>query len=474
MATNPTVRQILEDTRRMMAEKQASITGQDPSTIPGAEHDGKVPESDKQPDKEVVDGTEAPGSSYRIDGADDKGDAGSQHTVDAGESVLEPEKKPLITSDANAKVAGADDSPAALANEILGLVHSFQKRASAPKTTTPAAAPGTAAPSTAAPAQKSADNAAGLDLELTTEVMAKIAALVLSTEEGAEMVEHVLSKTAGAEAMHDTMNFLAHQSAEAEKVAAAHTMGARERIAGLLEKRAADNEAMWLYKLGQDAADASVDAIAAEGAEPDPGVTDGMGGGEDPTAEEVVADVEELVASGTVTEEQGLEILEAILGDDGGGVEGELPPEMMGGEVMGAGEPGLEEKIAYYVAAGERPVDILAHLVKTAEADPEEAAEALAALDEVGAAGDEDEIDATALEDVELTPEDVAEVLADLVEEGGPDGISAEDAQEIMEEVLSGEGGADDEINEEELVEALESLSPEEANLVIEALSEGE
>jgi hypothetical protein len=226
------------------------------------------------------------------------------------------------------------------------------------------------------------------NMELTTDVLAKIAAVILSQEDGEEVVSHYLAKAAGAELAQETMAFLATQSEMAEKAAAAE-QGAADAQALIdqsifaagqesVKGAAADQSdpAFWL-KLGQAAADASIeDLMGAGGGAPMAG---GMGGGgemgvspeelaaggaggemggmeQEPSIEEVLQALEELVQSGQIGEEEAAQILEMIGGEGGGG---EVAPEA-GAEEAGGGAPpagGAEEAGGGEPAGEEKPAE---------------------------------------------------------------------------------------------------------------------
>ena len=265
-----------------------------------------------------------------------------------------------------------------MANEILQLVRTAQKTAAAPapekkeaaapakepekNVATPApekkeaAAP--AAPEkkeAAAPAPEKKDTpapetkeAGGLNMELTTDVMAKIAALIMSTEEGAKMAEDVMAKAAGAEAAQEAMAFLALQSELAEKQAAFEQGQADAQalidqqiyMAGV--KAAEDKQSKeFFFKLGQAAADASMadlmggdtgavggDPAAGAGATGAPmmGGEGDMGAGDaegEVTIEDVAAALESLVADGTLQPEEAQQIMAAVAGGGEGGEGGD-------------------------------------------------------------------------------------------------------------------------------------------------------
>jgi hypothetical protein len=318
----------------------------------------------KKPDAEVRDGTMAPASGYTTDGAGDDSPTTRGHALEADEAAETPVKKPAITDDANAKTASGT---ADIANEILALVRSVQKTAAAPAAA-PAAVPAkvadkvAAAPAPKQPVVTGEAKVAGdeLNMELTTDVMAKIAALIIATEEGAKLAESVLQKAAGADMAQETLAFLAQQSELAEKQAAFEQ--------GQLDAQALIDQSIYdsgvraaqvkhandmFFKLGQAAADASMSDLmggdpAAMGGDPaamggapeeDPAAMGGdpaaMGGegGEEVTLEDLSEALGSLVSDGTIPPEAAQQILEEIAGGEAGG-EGVSGPA---GEDVGAG-----------------------------------------------------------------------------------------------------------------------------------------
>jgi hypothetical protein len=248
-------------------------------------------------------------------------------------------------------------------------------------------------PADADAAAAPAKQAEGLNLELTTDVLAKIAAHILSTTEGAEYVEGVLAKEAGATECREILSFLADQSEIAEKQAAfdagsADAEALHEQAiyqqgvtdgtqsgekqaafdAGAADAEAlheqsqqpandaakqAEAETAFYAKLGQSVADASIaglmggapgadmggeavspEMLAAEGGEEvppemlaDEGGDVGAEEGGDVSPEELMAALETLVAEGTISEEEAMQVLEYISGgaEEGAVEEGALP-----------------------------------------------------------------------------------------------------------------------------------------------------
>ena len=334
--------------------------------------------------------------------------------LEAGDSVLEPKKEPLITSDANANPeAGASgqtakQATAKLANEILTDIRAYQqKRATAPQAEAkpaPKAEPTPTEKAAAMPAQLAAalakkegpepkaedkkeekkedkKEASGPQLELTTDVLAKIASIVLSSEEGAEFVEGQLAKAAGAEAAQETLAFLAEQSELAEKQAAFEQGQADAealiqqavyqagREAGHKEAAAAQQNKL-MAGLGQKVAQAGIEEMmgqgagAMEGGAPGPdvgaaelagGAAGGMpgaegGAGEQITEEDLMMALQALVQEGTIKPEEAQAVVEALTGGGeggaaAGGAAGGMPEGMPGAEAApaSAAAPAAEE-----------------------------------------------------------------------------------------------------------------------------------
>lgn len=195
-------------------------------------------------------------------------------------------------------------------------------------------------------------SATAVELELTTDILAKIAALILTTEEGVEFVEKTMAKAAGEEAALETLSFLAEQAELAEKAAAAEAgaqdaeriiqqlvsennvinnaalakaAGANDAevlIQNLLAQAAVEKqaeEADFYTKLGQAVADSSIEdlltlADASTLAQNNVGSVNAETSDEDDiTIEEVVNAIDALVQDGTLKPEEAQQILEALV-----------------------------------------------------------------------------------------------------------------------------------------------------------------
>ena len=522
--------------RKSLETKKAEIVGEAPSTIPGAEHDGKPDSNAKKPDPEVKDETMVPNSGLTTDGAGD--DSKITHTSDltAEQSALTPEKKPEVTDDADAKTAEK------LAAEIIAGVDAWyaakkeaeapkkkeaeapKKEAEAPKKEAaepakkaedgvdstkptsgepPSAGTGTAealitdtgkepeqtkdaipptkkpeitsdatvpatgegsSGETAAAAKEAAEcckdgkcgkcakckaaaeagadsakkKAGALDMELTSDVLAKIAAVMLSTEEGTKLAESLLAKAAGAEAAEKTLGFLRDQNELAEKQAE-YEAGQRDMVA-LLQKCAQE--------------DAAAEAAAAEAA-------DAAGGDDDGGITEIADTLDQMVESGEITEDEAdqvvLELAQALAGEgDAGaaGTAGETAAE--GGEAKEAqAAPAADAAAADQAAAGNAAID-QAVAVDPSQLDPNSVPQ-----------GGED-----------ITADDVADALDTLVESGE---ITEDEADQLVQEIVGADGGADGaagaggdgEVSPEAIATALQDavasgeLKPEEVQQVL-------
>ena len=537
-----------------METKKAEIVGENPSTIPGAEHDGKPDPNAKKPDPEVKDQTMVPNSGLTTSGAGD--DSKVTHTSDltAEQAALTPAKKPEVTDDADAKTAeklaaeiteginawyaakkeaeggvdntkptagtppsagtgtaealitdngkepeqtksaipptkkpeittnaqapatgeGSSGETAAAAKAAEGAAAQPAAQAAAQPAAQAAAQPATGKEAEAGAAQAAAQPAAGkeaaagaaqaaaaegaaaqpatgkeaeagkkkagaLDMELTSDVLAKIAAVMLATEEGTQLAQSILAKAAGAEAAEKTMNFLRAQSDLAEKQA--EYAAGQQYALSLLQKRAQEAAG------GEGAAAANAGAGAGDGAGDDAGIT------------EIADTLDSLVESGEITEDEAdqvvLEIAQAIAGNGEGAAAGAEAAD---------GVDTAKVAQAFEAAAAEQ----------AAAADP--AAAGNAAIDQAVAV-DPSQLDPNSLPQEgtgDITADDVADALDSLVESGE---ITEDEADQLVQEMVGGEGGegagAGEEVSPEQIATALQDavasgeLKPEEVQQVL-------
>jgi hypothetical protein len=265
-------------------------------------------------------------------------------------------------------------------------------------------------------------SASGLNMELTTDVLAKIAACILSTKEGEEYTEAVLNKAAGAEAAQEMFDFLRQQSGLADKQAeAAYSQGSADAEALVKQAQAA--------MAGAPAA-MPVDP-AAMPVDPAAGAPQG-----EATEEDIVAALQELVASGQMDEQTAAQIMEQLAG----GQQAQQPVDPGVAKVASvcaalvkAGQISEEEAMAVMSGEGQEPealegVEVDGEGVEAdgeGDIDPEAALAEIEALLESGAIDENDIAEAAAFiesavgegetSDVEPEPskeEDLSEDLA--------------------------------------------------------------
>ena len=403
-----TMKQITEDARKFVAMHKAAyskqaIAGESPDSYPGADHDKPIPEGAKAPNPEVK--QDLPPGGTSTSGATDSEKLEMGHALNATQSAGESVKKePLITSDAN---ADAKTGSAKMANDLLGAVKKLQdnmdKKAAAPAAVKKAdesiAKPTDGKPegskdksepeNAKAPApEKKPEIAKSEDttktkeagqLELTQDVLAKIASCILSSEEGWKYAETALTKAAGAEAARTTIKTLQKQAEDYEKQAAyeqgkadadymkkqaeaerLYAKGASDAVnmANMVLQKEAQLRAVGmtdaqLVKLGQAIADESMEGAGAPGAEQ---AMAGMeapaeGGGDGISTEELAQALAELVQEGKCSPEDAQAVMEYIQSagggqggaPEGGAPEGGMPPGMEGGAPPSeGGAPGGE------------------------------------------------------------------------------------------------------------------------------------
>jgi polyhydroxyalkanoate synthesis regulator phasin len=524
--------------RKTLETKKAEIVGEDPSTIPGAEHDAKPDPNAKKPDPEVKDQTMVPNSGLTIDGAGD--DSKITHTNDltAEQAALTPTKKPEVTDDADAKTAeklaaeiitgvdawyaakkeaeakaaqpaktaadGVDNTkptvgtpPSAGTGTAEALITDTGKEpeqtkdaippTKKPEVTADATVPATGEGSsgeTAAAAKEAAEaecckdgkcgkcakckaaataakKAGALDMELTSDVLAKIAAVMLATEEGTKLAESLLSKAAGAEAAEKTLNFLRDQNDLAQKQAEFEA-GQRDALVMVLKKAAAEGDAEAAAALAEAGLD---DEAAAAGAEADDGIT------------EIADTLDAMVESGEITEDEAdqvvLELAQALSGDVGADAADESGAGAADA-AAGSGDAGA--------AAGEEGE---AKTAQAAQAVPDAGAAGAAPADAGNAAIDQtvapdpSQLDPNSVPQGgdDITVDDVADALDTLVQSGE---ITEDEADQLVQEIVDGDvGGAEvgaaggEDVSPEAIATALQDavasgeLKPEEVQQVL-------
>ena len=269
-----------------------------------------------------------------------------------------------------------------------------------------------------------AKKAGALDMELTQDVLAKIAAVMLATEEGTKLAESTLAKAAGAEAAEKTISFLRTQNELAQKQAE-YEAGRRDALA-LVQKMAQES---------QDAVgEGDVEAIANE--------------------------LDAMVQAGEITEDEADQVVIALAQ-----------------ALQGGAAPTEEAPSAAQAAGGdtnpEAGKDAGQECKKEAQAAP--APDGNAAIDQTVAVPPEQldpgSVPQDGLDDI--TPEEVAGAIDTLVQSGE---ITEGEADQLVQEIAGGEeaaAGAEGDVSPEEIAtvlqQAVESgdLKPEDVQQVL-------
>lgn len=377
-----------------LAANPEALAGVD--SMPGSEHDAKVPAEAKKPDPEVAQGQ--PAGATSAEGAVNGGDAKplNEGKLEMDQPLENPEKKPLITDDAlTAKVANA---------QLVGLVKDLladlktEKQAQCGGGAAPAAKPAPAA----APAKKEEKKDEGKDgkggekkaspenvIKLDDETIAKLAAAQVAFANGRAAAEKVIKQASGKKE-----DALTPEAARA-LIKAACVKEAQEQGLDPAAAEAAVDNAMLTAGVAPEAAAAdagaaAADAGAAEAAAADAGADAGAAEmPEDVTEEELATAIVDLVQSGELDTDTAKALVEEIAGDEGAagptedqaaeiiaqGLEsGEITPEQAQ-QIAAAVEGGAADSSAAAADAGAAAADAGA-----ADAEAQGAADAAAAI----------------------------------------------------------------------------------------------
>ena len=417
----------------LVPQKKPEVTGDADASVPG----GKTAEELGAEILSDVDGWFKAQKAAENDAPKAGAGTGEALITDKGKEpdqtkpVIAPDKKPEVSTDALAPATGEGSSgetaAAAKAAETAkeGECCKDGKCGKCAKCKAAAEA-----------AKKAAETVGGLNMELTSDVLAKIAAVMLATEEGTKLAETTLAKAAGAEAAEKTLAFLRAQNELAQKQA---------------EYEAGQRDAAELIaKMAQEADDS------------------GEGGSDDEV--EVIADtLDEMINDGTITEEQAdqlvLELADAIGG-------GETPDTASTGDAAAtatcsAQDPAKceqkEEK-----TAGQSVAELLIERItkKAQEAAPAAARDAV--IDQTVAVPPE-QLSTDGLPEGDLsdiTPEMIADVIDQLVASGE---ITEEEANALVDQIVGGDGAASPEDIATALQEAIQNgtLKPEDVSKVL-------
>lgn len=320
-----------------LAANPDALVGVD--SLPGSEHDAKVPEEAKKPDEEVTQGQ--PAGATSTSGAVAGGDAKplNEGKLEMDQALLNAEKKPLITDDAlTAKVA--NDRLTSLVSDLLADIGSKKEASAKP-----------AEAKKPEDSQKKAGHEAKA-LKLDDETISKIAAAQAAFMLGREAAEKVTKQASSANSSIVARNLVKSaciKDAQAQGLDQASAEAAAENAmaaAGIpAEVAAAEGAAA-----GADAgAAAGADAGAAAGT--DDGAGEGAAIPDDVTEEELATAIVDLVNSGELDVNTAKALVEEIASED-------------------TGAPSEDEAAA-----------IIAQGIESGEITPEQAQEIAAAID---------------------------------------------------------------------------------------------
>ena len=376
-----------------LAANPEALVGVD--SLPGSEHDAKVPEDAKKPDEEVTEGQ--PAGATSTSGAVNGGDAKilNEGKLEMDEPLLNPEQKPLITDDAlTAKTANAH--LVNLVKDLLADIKGGEKQAQCGSAPSPSPAP---APAPAPKDEKKKDKkedesgeekkaakASKDPIEFDDDMLSKIAAAQYAFMKGREAAE-ALKKQASAPKGSKISPDAARKLIKEACVKAAQEQGLDPAAA----EAAADN-ALAVAGVPAEAAaadagaaESAADAAAADAAAADAGAAD-AGIPEDVTEEELATAIVDLVQSGELDADTAKALVEEIAGDEGaaGPTEDQAAEIIAQGLESGEITPEQAQQIAAAVEGGAAgaEADAAASDAGAADAEAQGAADAAAAIQE--------------------------------------------------------------------------------------------
>ena len=308
-----------------LAANPKALAGVD--SMPGSEHDAKVPEEAKKPDELVAEGQ--PAGATSAEGAVNGGDAKilNEGKLEMDQPLLNPEKKPLITDDAlTAKVA--NDQLVGLVKDLLADLNT-EKQAQCGGGSAPAAKPApAAAPEKKEEKKEEAKDGKGGEkkaspenvIKLDDETIAKLAAAQVAFANGRAAAENAIKQ---ASAKNDSK---ITKEAAIALIKAACVKEAQAQGLDPAAAEAAVNNAMMTAGVAPEAAaaeDAGVAAADEGAAEADSAAADADAGAasaeipDDVTEEELATAIVDLVSSGELDPGTAKALVEEIAGDQG-------------------------------------------------------------------------------------------------------------------------------------------------------------
>lgn len=330
-------------------------------SLPGSEHDAKVPEEAKKPNDEVTQGQ--PAGATSTSGAVAGGDAKplNEGKLEMNQALTNPEKKPLVTDDAlTAKVA--NDHLTSLVKELIADIGSQKQASAKPAEAEKSAEQNQSTAKTDAEkpteAQKQAGTEVAKAIKLDDETISKIAAAQATFMLGREAAEKVMKQTAEKKAEASNVSADARNIIKAAciKVAQEQGLGPAEAEAAAANAMAAAGIPAEVAAAEGAAAGADAGAAAGAAAGTDAGAGEGAVIPEDVTEEELATAIVDLVNSGELDVDTAKALVEEIAGEE-------------------AGAPSEDEAAA-----------IIAQGIESGELTPEQAQEIAAAIE--GSAGD--------------------------------------------------------------------------------------
>lgn len=325
MAESTTIKSILKEADSILLTKRAAElnkTATPPAmqgieSMPGSEKDKSVDKSMESPNPEVK--QELPPGGTDIAGAEEADKLESGHAIDGTQDApAQVDKEPLTSADA---MANPKTGSAKMANDLLSAITKF-------KETDKTAAP--APENAAAPAPKNAEAVNATNMELTTDVLAKIASVILSSSEGWDFAEQALTKEAGAEAARSTMDTLQKQAEYNQGMADAGALIEMQKQAEY-DQGAADADALinYMATLEKQAQAAAPQAATPQDVQPQPQYNP-----------EMLQKLGQALADAALGGENALG---AMAGPEAGSEAGPAAGMPQGNEAMNGGEPSVEE-----------------------------------------------------------------------------------------------------------------------------------
>ena len=323
-----------------LSAEPAALVGVD--SLPGSEHDQKVPEDAKKPDAEVQQGQ--PAGATSTEGAVNGGDAKplNEGKLEVDQPLENPDQKPMTTDDAlTAKEANAH--LVSLVSDLLKDLNPAQKQASCGgEGATHAAAPA-AKSAPAAKKEEKAEVAKGEEKKASKQTItldditiSKIAEAQAMFMAGREAAGKSVKQAAASEVSANARKLIKEACVKAAQEQGLDPAAAEAAAEGAMSAAGIPAESAVPAEMA--AADAATaDAAAAEAAAADAGAAEAgaaeAGIPEDVTEEELATAIVDLVSSGDLDPDTAKALVEEIAGDEGAAA----PTEDQAAEIIAQG-----------------------------------------------------------------------------------------------------------------------------------------